>query len=1168
MNIEMVAARVALRSRPVVHTVANAARRLRSSSRPADAPRPFQPLKLAVTQPDGSSRLHIDVMVDSEYVPSGLWAARNGSFMHLGPFQSTQGTSASEVSVTNCSYSLDLEDLVQQDFHQWADLDDAPEGHAVGLYLGFPVSPEQELPPSMQEEAFDGSRVALARLGKARETALGDFVVRNVADHSYYPLVTRGGNLVVEVDRQPRPFARVINDEIAIDRGQLLVRGRVYGRGTDYVSGELVVLARTSEFKATAPIELTLDEGRMAERFGLRHYSFSAKLDFQEHFSSIDDDIADLYLDLTPRLAPTEIRRARIGKSRLLVRLSTNRGKVVRGDTTVSILPYYTYKAKNPSLRLEVFDTATYDHLQESIKTSSQWKRWKRGDRPVWLIGELPYKAQDNGLHLFKYLRDNHPEIDAYYVIDEASPERVNLQDYDHVVDFRSREHISVALAAEKIIGTHSPDFLYPTREAEFKRRLRATKVFLQHGVVAAKWMVPTYGKHSDDFETDLVIVSSDREKEFFVRDFGYSPSEVAVTGLARFDALFADDVELKPGQLMIMPTWRPWLQDPERFTESDYFLHWYSLLTGPAFRELIEKYDLEPVLCLHPNMQQFSAHFLKAGVRVVVQGEVDVQFLLKQSSMLVTDYSSVAFDFAFLHKPVVYYQFDARRFAHPHADPDSEFPGPVVHDEDAVVAAIDETYASGARASEMYKRRADRFVAHRDTQSSRRIFEAIAQSRKSSKTLSDVINHQYVRSAYRIVRKHRLYLPMMKRAYKVMQLAPLDSETIVFESGQGRQFGDSPRAIFEELLARGDRRRKVWIYNGRLPVKDKHTVVVKRHSPVFYWYLATAKYWVNNQNFPNYIHRRRRGVYIQTWHGTPLKRMFLDQDQFYGRDEGYIDRVKEASAQWSALLSPSPYATTAMRSSYGYKGPVYEMGYPRNDILKAPGADDVRSRVRGALSIPSDKLVVLYAPTFRDDQPTTRGRFKFDWPFSVPELVDNIGPDVVVLVRSHFLISNKLVIPEDCQSQVIDVSRYPDIQELFLASDVLVTDYSSSFFDYSILNRPIIFFAYDLENYRDNLRGFYLDYDKDLPGPIAQTPAELYEEIRRARDWGEQERARLKEFAAVYAPNDDGGAAARVVDRLLSPSQRESSADPAWRGWARRALGRASAGLRRSSAQ
>lgn len=1167
MEIENIAARVALRSRSVVQTVANATRRRRLSSPVAAASRPFQPLKLTVTQPEGSSFLQIELRVDNQHVPSGLWAACNGDFLRLGSVRVTQDDSTSEPSVLNCSYSLDLDDLVvEQSLHKGTGDDDESEGYAIRLYLEYPASSDQRLLPSMHEQINNGSRVALARLGKARETVVGDLALRTVADHKYYALVTRKGHLVVEVDRPHRPYARVINDEITVDGGRLLVRGRVYARGTHFVSGDLVVLARTSDFKATVPIELTLDESRTAQRYGLRHYNFSARLDFQRYVAHISDDNADLYLDLTPKL-PVGSRRARIGKSRFLVRLSTNGGKVVSGHTTVSIIPYYTFKAKNPSLHLEVFDTSTYDYLQESIKISSTWRKWRSNDRPVWLIGELPYKAQDNGLHFFKYLRDNHPEIDAYYVIDDLSPERVNLQGYDHVVGFRSKEHIRVALVADKIIGTHSPDFLYPTREPRFQKRLSADKVFLQHGVTAAKWMVPNYGKYTGDFATDLVIVCSDREKEFYVNDFGYSPSEVAVTGFARFDALFVDDVKTRPGQLMIMPTWRPWLQDPERFTDSDYFRRWYSLLTGEAFRRLIEKYDLEPILCLHPNMQQFSSHFMAAGVRVVVQGEVEVQFLLKQSSMLVTDYSSVAFDFAFLHKPVLYYQFDARRFAKPHADPDSEFPGPVVSDEGAVVAGIDRAYASGARMQEVYKRRADRFVAHRDTQSRRRIFDAVSRSRKSPTTVDDVINHQLVRAGYRIARKHRLYLPVMKRAYKLMRLAPLDSGTIVFEAGQSRQFGDSPRAIFEELVARGDSRKKVWIYKGRLSVKDEHTVVVRRHSPAFFWYLATAKYWVNNHNFPHYIHRRKGGVYIQTWHGTPLKKMFLDQEHFHGRDEGYIDRVKEASAQWSALLSPSPYATTAMRSSYGYKGPVYEIGYPRNDILTGPNANDGRSRIRAALAIPLDKFVVLYAPTFRDDQPTTRGRFEFNWPFSVSELVDSVGPDVVLLVRTHFLVSNKLDIPEEYQSKVVDVSEYPDIQELFLASDVLVTDYSSSFFDFSILNRPIIFFAYDLTNYRENLRGFYLDYESDLPGPIVETPSELFERIQQAREWGEPERRRLQEFAAAYAPNDDGHAATRVVDRLLTPSHQEKGAGTVWRSWAKRRLKGVTRHWRRTSA-
>ena len=193
--------------------------------------------------------------------------------------------------------------------------------------------------------------------------------------------------------------------------------------------------------------------------------------------------------------------------------------------------------------------------------------------------------------------------------------------------------------------------------------------------------MVPNYGKQVSGFETSLVCVCSDREKQFFVNDFGYAPHEVAVTGFARFDALFADDVPVVDRQILVMPTWRPWLQDPTTFTESEYFHRWHDLLTGPEMRELEERTGAEVVLCLHPNMQQFSHHFASEHLRVVVQGEVDVQHLIKESAVMVTDYSSVAFDFAFLHKPVVYYQFDAELFDAPHADPQLELPGPVVRD-------------------------------------------------------------------------------------------------------------------------------------------------------------------------------------------------------------------------------------------------------------------------------------------------------------------------------------------------------------------------------------------------------------------------------------------------------------------------------------------------------
>jgi CDP-glycerol glycerophosphotransferase len=276
--------------------------------------------------------------------------------------------------------------------------------------------------------------------------------------------------------------------------------------------------------------------------------------------------------------------------------------------------------------------------------------------------------------------------------------------------------------------------------------------------------------------------------------------------------------------------------------------------------------------------------------------------------------------------------------------------------------------------------------------------------------------------------------------------------------------------------------------------------------------------------------------VFLQTWHGTPLKRMQHDLDEIYGRAPGYLERVTAAMSQWSVLLSPSPYATAIFRSAFKYDGPVLETGYPRNDILADPNRGPaLRNSVRRNLGIAPESKVVLYAPTFRDDQPGSRGgRFRFDLPFSLEQFVDSLDTDVVLLLRMHVLIENRITIPTDLEHRVIDVTAYPEIQDLYMASDVLVTDYSSAFFDYAILRRPIVFYAYDLERYRDQLRGFYLDYSDELPGPIVEDPDALWQALRSALDPSVDNEAQVAAFAAKYAPMDDGHAAQRVVDAWL----------------------------------
>ena len=942
------------------------------------------------------------------------------------------------------------------------------------------------------------------------------------------PFVNTKGILSVLVGAPMPPSSQVRNDGLSVARGVLNLRGALLSRHIELSSASLIVQGRTSGYQAVVPAAISFDAEATRSGFGLRSYTFSATHDFGPDLAAglITDDVADMFVEFVPADGSEPYKR-RVGRSRFLVRARTRGGHVTHGDTTLSIEPYYTFKAKNPSLHLEIFDAAVHAHLRRRLSTARAVTA-RRPEKPVWIVGELPYKAQDNGMHFFRYMREHHREIDAYYVIREDSPERRNLEGLDHVLFYRSTEHIDKVLQAERIVGSHHPDFLYPSRSPRFRRRVRAEKVFLQHGVTGAKWMVPNYGKQVSSFETSLVCVCSDREKQFFVNDFGYAPKEVAVTGFARFDALFADDVPVVERQILVMPTWRPWLQDPTTFTESEYFHRWHDLLTGPEMRELEERTGAEVVLCLHPNMQQFSQHFTSEHVRVVVQGEVDVQHLIKESAVMVTDYSSVAFDFAFLHKPVVYYQFDAELFDAPHADPQLELPGPVVATQGGIIESLEAVAGDDWSMSAVYWKRAQAFCRFRDRENCERIFEATRTLDGSRSLAATVSGSRPVKSLAAAARRNKRWIPTMQRLYKVFQKLPMDADLIVFESGQGRHFSDSPRYVYEELLRRGDTRTKVWVYDRPLPMSDEHTIVVKRHSFGFYWYLARAKFWVNNHTFPHYITRRPKGQYVQTWHGTPLKRMFLDQEAWFGRDPGYKDRVTEAVGQWSVLRrrrARTPPSACAPPTTGGARSS--RSATRATTSCSTASAADRAARVRQMLGIAPGKRVVLYAPTFRDDRPTTRGRFEFAMPIDLAEFHRRFGDDHVLLVRTHVLISNRVEVPAGAEKSVIDVSTYPDIQELLLASDVLVTDYSSSFFDYALLGRPIVFYAYDLENYRDNLRGFYLPYDEaTLPGPITQTQDELFD-VLEASAAVEGPDERVLAFARTYAPNDDGYASA-----------------------------------------
>ncbi|MGL5979004.1 MAG: CDP-glycerol glycerophosphotransferase family protein, partial [Erysipelotrichaceae bacterium] len=325
--------------------------------------------------------------------------------------------------------------------------------------------------------------------------------------------------------------------------------------------------------------------------------------------------------------------------------------------------------------------------------------------------------------------------------------------------------------------------------------------------------------------------------------------------------------------------------------------------------------------------------------------------------------------------------------------------------------------------------------------------------------------------------------------------------------------------------------------YQQKLPEAYPGTKVIKKRSILYYYYLATSQYWINNQNFPTWVKKRKGQTYIQTWHGTPLKRMLHDLNQVYGRKEGYKDRVSQAINQWDYLISPSTYATRCFQSAFHYQKEILQVGYPRNDIFFQP--DDVKEPLiqlaRRRLSLPSDKKVILYAPTFRDHEVDDNNRFVFQLNLDLEALYQALHDEYVILIRLHVIISNKITIPKKYEHFIINASQYPDITDLYLLSDICITDYSSVMFDYANSHRPMLFYAYDLAYYRDTLRGFYLDYETQLPGPIVRTTQEWIDEVKKIDQYDAVYGDKYQTFIQTYCGDEHGTASQQIIDRFFT---------------------------------
>lgn len=359
----------------------------------------------------------------------------------------------------------------------------------------------------------------------------------------------------------------------------------------------------------------------------------------------------------------------------------------------------------------------------------------------------------------------------------------------------------------------------------------------------------------------------------------------------------------------------------------------------------------------------------------------------------------------------------------------------------------------------------------------------------------------------------------------------PIRKDWVFLESFFGKSYSDSPKYLYEKLYDMyGDKYRFIWCLDKRPHEMKGNPTVCRRQSLRYVYYITRAKYIICNTRQPIWYRKREGAVFLETWHGTPLKKLAFDLDDIHAASQDHKTKFFTQSRDWDYLISANRFSTDVFERAFCYpREKIIETGYPRNDILYSDHADEIREDVRAEFGIPDGRRVILYAPTYRDDQFYGKGEYKFSLQMDLQRMRTEFSQEYVILLRTHYHIADAVDLT-GLEDFVYQASNYSDVSKLYLASDICITDYSSVFFDFGNLKRPILFFVYDYENYRNELRGMYIDMERELPGPIVRTNDELIHALHHIDQISKQYEDRYDTFYDKFCHVDDGGASERTI--------------------------------------
>lgn len=559
--------------------------------------------------------------------------------------------------------------------------------------------------------------------------------------------------------------------------------------------------------------------------------------------------------------------------------------------------------------------------------------------------------------------------------------------------------------------------------------------------------------------------------------------AKLARAEVRRLLGLAAEELDSGEKLVLYAPTWRDGAPDPAAPTQEE----------SSRIVRALEESNTRLLIRSHPLGA--GAYESLLGDRVQLFGgdlARDITPLLGAFDSLITDYSSIAIDFSLLQRPIVWFAPDLESYTRSRGlyEPlEVTASGRVQRDwestVDRLVAVLAESPERRAAIADAKALRG-RFHAHPEGGAARRAIAAIRDLGRSDEDR-------------------------------------VPEDAVFFESFYGRQVSCNPLALDAEIARRMPDLPRYWSVTSERTEVPPGSIAVLVGSPDWFAARRRARLLIVNDWLRYGFKRRKHQTVLQTWHGTMLKHLALGRPEVTMRTKLAIRRE---SGRWSLMLSQNPHSTEQFRKNYAFRGEILEYGYPRDDRLARSVSGTQRIRIvtdtaRRALGIDPNKRVLAYVPTWRENGQMVDT-------LDVHALAGELGEDWVVVARGHTRSTGSY---RGADARVIDASAQPDVNDVILAAEILVTDYSSVMFDAAVARVPMLFFVPDLAAYRDRERGFTFDFEATAPGPLLTTRAEVVEAATRGVAPSEAYSA----WCERYVPHDDGHAAERVVDTLVS---------------------------------